>query len=258
MTWDADRLAADLLGAVDRGEIVAHYQPQIELSSGDIVAAEALCRWNHPELGMVPPDTFIPIAENNGAIDGIGAFMAETACDWLGTHTMREQPIEISVNVSAIQLAEPDFYEKLATTIDASGVDPNLLTIEITESLRFDTEAVSKRLSYLLSIGVGVSIDDFGTGYASVDQLLDLPATELKIDQSLVQDTSPASSVLMTAVVSLVHRRGARVIAEGVETDEQLARVREAGFDRAQGYLFAAPMPAGEFEQLLASQRESA
>lgn len=255
MTWDAQRLGSDLVGAVDRGEIVAHYQPQVELSSGAIVAAEALCRWNHPELGMVPPETFIPIAEANGSIDRIGAFMAEAACDWLSSHAMREQPIEISVNVSAIQLAEPDFYDALATTIDASGVDPSLLTIEITESLRFDTEAVSKRLGYLMSIGVGVSIDDFGTGYASVDQLLDLPATELKIDQSLVQDPSPTSAVLMTAVVSLVHRRGARVIAEGVETEAQLTRVRDAGFDRAQGYLFARPMPSEEFERLLDAQR---
>jgi EAL domain-containing protein (putative c-di-GMP-specific phosphodiesterase class I) len=161
-------------------------------------------------------------------------------------------PLEVSVNVSPIQLAAPDFFDLLLDNLEHLGLPPQTLTIEITESLPIiDLPMVIERLGSLRDLGLGVSIDDFGTGYSSIGQLQSLPATELKIDQSLVQDDSQATKELMGAVVGVVRARGIRIVAEGVETSDQLARVQELGCHRAQGFLFSQPITRDEIEPLL-------
>jgi len=244
---------SDLHGAVGRGEIVPYFQPQLDLTSRETVAVEVLCRWFHPVHGLVSPAEFIPVAEANGAILEIGKFMLEETCraaaEWHGAGL----PLEVSVNVSPIQLAQPDFFDILLDNLEHLELPPQTLTIEITESLPIaNLPFVVDRLASLRDLGLGVSIDDFGTGYSSIAQLQSLPATELKIDQSLVQDDSVDTQELVSAVVGVVRTRGIRIVAEGVETDEQLARVVELGCDRAQGYLFSPPVSRSEIDELLA------
>jgi EAL domain-containing protein (putative c-di-GMP-specific phosphodiesterase class I) len=247
-----DRLIADLSGAVGRGEIVAYYQPQIDLRTGAIVAVESLARWLHPELGMQSPLVFIPIAEEFGQIDEIGEFMIGEACRCARDLAARGVRIEVSVNVSALQFARTAFFDYLAATIEECALARDSLTPEITES-RFiaNRPEVAKRLARLRDEGVGISIDDFGIGHSSVEQVLALPANELKIDRTIVQDAH--SGDLLTTIVLLAQDRGLRTVAEGVETEDQLDRVRDRGCDRAQGYLIGKPMPLSELEALLAS-----
>jgi EAL domain-containing protein (putative c-di-GMP-specific phosphodiesterase class I) len=247
-----DRLVSDLAGAVGRGEIVAHYQPQIDIASGRIVAVESLSRWIHPELGMQSPLVFIPIAEEFGFIDELGDFMVREACQLAAEFRDREMPIEVAVNVSAIQLASTSFFKRLEKLISELHLAPGSINLEITES-RFiaNRPQVSKRLGHMRDLGVGVSIDDFGVGHSSVEQVLALPANELKIDRMIVQDESATNGALLATIVRLVSDRGLRTVAEGVETEEQLERVRQLGCDRAQGYLIGKPMPKEELNDLL-------
>jgi len=249
-----DRLVSDLRGAVDRGEIVAFYQPQIDVGTGAIVGVETLARWFHPELGLQSPLTFIPIAEEFGMIDDLGSFMIDDACAYATELARRGISIDIAVNVSALQLAAPHFFKNLEDCLDEAQLRPGALTLEITES-RFivNRPAVAERLKKLRDRGVSVSIDDFGVGHSSVEQVLALPANELKIDRTVVQDESATNGMLMATIVKLVSERGLRTVAEGVETEEQLQRVRELGCDRAQGFLIGQPMPRADFELLLAS-----
>lgn len=253
---DDDRLVADLRGAVARGEIVAFYQPQIEVASGRIVAVESLARWFHPELDVVSPIVFIPIAEEFGLIDEIGAFMIEEACEFASELAERGIELDIAVNVSALQLAAPQFFLALKDRLAKTRLRTGALTLEITES-RFITNrpAVSQRLQELRDLGVSVSIDDFGVGHSSVEQVLALPANELKIDRTVVQDDTATNGVLMATIVGLVRDRGLRTVAEGVETPAQLQRVRDLGCDRAQGFFIGEPMSRSDLEQRLATGR---
>jgi EAL domain-containing protein (putative c-di-GMP-specific phosphodiesterase class I) len=245
-----DRLAADLVGAVGRGEIVAYYQPQLDVATEQVVAFESLSRWLHPELGLQSPLDYIPLAEELGLIDEIGAFMMEDGCRCAADLGRRDIPIDVSVNVSAVQLATPQFIDQLEQTLEQTPLRPGALTMEITESrLIANRPKVAGRLDALRELGIGISIDDFGVGHSSVEQLLGLPATELKIDRTIVQDAT--SNLLMGTIVGLVRDRGLRVVAEGIETIEQLDRVRALGCDRAQGYLIGRPMPRAEFENFL-------
>jgi EAL domain-containing protein (putative c-di-GMP-specific phosphodiesterase class I) len=251
---DRERLAADLRGAVDRGEIIAYYQPQFAVDTRRIVSAEALSRWLHPELGVILPGDFIPIAEEHGLIGDIGDHMIGLGCrsaaDWLH----KGDSIEVAVNVSAIQLRDAGFADRLVGAIQTAGLDPQLLTIEVTESTAIiDVSSVAERLDWLRSVGVTISVDDFGTGHSSVERVIDLRAKELKIDQGLVQDDSTGARILLGAVVAFAHDKGLRVVAEGVETEDQLDRVRELRCDRAQGYLLGRPVPRAEFDRLLAA-----
>lgn len=248
----SDLLTA-LSGAVERGEISAWFQPQLDLATGTIVAAEALCRWTHSEFGSVPPSLFIPLAEQYGIIHEIGLFMlqqgAAAAAEWARNH----RPIEVSVNVSAAQLATPTLTEQLAIELERLALPPQAITIEITESLPVpDITTVAPRLAELRDLGLGVAIDDFGTGHSSLTQLRKLPATELKIDRSLIVDNSPNTTTLLRNVIDDVHEAGLRVVAEGVETAAQLERARELSCDRAQGYFISRPVPKQQFELMLA------
>ncbi|MET0975477.1 MAG: EAL domain-containing protein [Leifsonia sp.] len=251
----SDRVARDLEAAVERGEIVAHYQPQIDTASGRVVAVEALCRWLHPELGQIRPEVFIPIAEETGSIHEIGRYMIEDGCTLAAEWEGAGRPVEVAVNVSALQLA-PDFFDHLRQSID-DRIEPAHLTVEITESrVIADVPAVARQLSRIRDLGVGISIDDFGTGHSTVDQLIGLPATELKIDRSIVQEESAMADRMLEALIGLVHQRGLRVVAEGVETARQLDRVRHFRCDRAQGYFIAQPMPREELARFISSRSD--
>lgn len=242
----------DLHGAVGRGEIVPFFQPQVDLSTRHTVAVEVLCRWFHPQFGLVSPIDFIPVAEANGAILEIGKFMLEETCRAAAEWHDLGSPLGVSVNVSPIQLAQPNFFELLLKNLHRLQLPPQTLTIEITESLPIaNLPMVIDRLGSLRDLGLGVSIDDFGTGYSSIAQLQSLPATELKIDQTLVQDNSDETKQLVSAVVGVVRARGIRVVAEGVETEAQLERVLEFGCDRAQGFLFSSPLARVGVDSLL-------
>jgi len=244
-------LATALRGAVARHELAAWFQPQIDLATGRIVSVEALCRWTHPELGAIEPSVFIPLAEELGLIDEIGQFMIEEGCAAAEKWSRLAHPIEVSVNVSPAQLVTSTFTDRLAVELRRLNLAPGSLTVEITESLRIeDLPVVVQRLDQLRELGLGVSLDDFGIGHSSMTQLRRLHATELKIDRSLIADDSETVTAMLRSVVDTVHEAGLLVVAEGIETAEQLERVRELGCDRAQGYLLARPMPKPAVELL--------
>jgi diguanylate cyclase (GGDEF)-like protein len=237
------RLETDLRGAAGRGELLVQYQPQIDLANGNIVGIEALVRWAHPELGIISPASFIPIAEESGLIREIGTHVLQEA-----THTGAKWhaagfPVEMAVNVSVAQLSAPDYLSQVKGTLHQTGFPATSLTIEITESQVLTDHAVlGTVLRELRELGAGLSIDDFGTGYSSLTQLQRMPVTEVKIDRSFTTE-SPSSDVspFVAGIVALGHGLSLRVIAEGVETEEQLEAVRGAGCDRAQGYLLGRP-----------------
>jgi EAL domain-containing protein (putative c-di-GMP-specific phosphodiesterase class I) len=245
-------LASDLTGAVTRGEIAAVFQPQIDMRTGVIVAVEALARWNHPQLGSIAPTTFIPIAEEHQLIAEIGDFMLDEGCRCAEVWNASGARIEVAVNVSPAQLLTTDFLDRIRTNLTRRHLSAGSLTIEITESLPVTEEpAVLRLLDELGDLGLGISVDDFGTGYASVERLLSLPATELKLDQSLVQVAgSPPPYVV--AAIRVAHENGLRVVAEGIENEEQFVRARDLGCDRAQGYLFSRPASEEEIGRVLA------
>lgn len=244
-------IGSELHGAVDRGEILAWFQPQVDVETGRIAAVEALARWQHPVRGMVSPLVFIPAAEDTGAIHEIGAFMLREGCRHAARWRDRGFKLDVSVNVSAIQLAKPGVFAQLHDLLDTFALPEGVLTIEITESqLIADLKDVATRLAHLKSFGLGIALDDFGTGYSSLAQLQDLPITELKIDRSLIQAQSVGGELIALAV-ALLQERGVRVVAEGVETEEQFERVRHMRCDRAQGYLFGRPMPVGKVDEML-------
>lgn len=247
-----ERLAHDLRGASERGEIVAYFQPQLDLATNRIVAAEALARWHHPELGIISPSIFIPIAEETSIIHVLGRHMLDEVIETAAAWRAAGIDLEVSVNVSAHQLSSPEFFNRLDGHLRTFRLAPGAVTIEITESQPIlETSALAHRLGELRAQGLGISIDDYGVGYSSLQQLDRMPATELKLDMSLVQDDRVESRALMTAVVELAHWRGLRVVAEGIETSEQLARVRELECERAQGYLLGMPMTRAELEDLV-------
>lgn len=244
-------IASDLRGAVERNEIVAWFQPQIDVETGRIVAVEALARWDHPTRGLVSPAMFIPTAEDTGAIHEIGAFMLHEGCRQAARWRDEGLELDVSVNVSAVQLSRPGVFEQLHDLLQTFALPKGRLTIEITESqLIADLSEVAARLARLQSYGLGVSLDDFGTGHSSLVQLQDLPITELKIDRSLIQQLTVGGALIGVAV-ALLQERGVRVVAEGVETEEQFDRVRDLRCDRAQGYLFGRPMPVDRVDDAL-------
>ncbi|MGT2425590.1 putative bifunctional diguanylate cyclase/phosphodiesterase [Amnibacterium kyonggiense] len=236
------QLDTDLHGAVERGELVAHFQPIYETQSCALAAFEVLARWTHPTLGAVPPDAFIAIAEDNGLIHDIGTHMLRAARSFLeGAHEWRPA---LYVNVSTEQLARAGFAEHVA---DVFSGDPSMLsrlTLEITEtSLIVDRGRVTAELAALRGLGVGLAVDDFGSGYSSLLQLQELPVTELKIDRALVQHDGAVGHAVLQAVVQLASGLGLTVVAEGIEQIAQLQLMQRLGCDRVQGYLFSPAVP---------------
>jgi EAL domain-containing protein (putative c-di-GMP-specific phosphodiesterase class I) len=253
------RIESALRNALERNEFVLHYQPQVDLKTGQIVGMEALIRWKHPELGMVPPGRFIGIAEETGLIVQIGAWVMRTACAqnkaWQDAGLGR---LRVAVNLSARQFGAADLVASLESVLADTMLDPDCLEIELTESLFMSevTPAVDL-LHRMKSLGVNLSIDDFGTGYSSLSYLSRFPIDVLKIDRSFVADiTSDANdAAIVTSIIALAHNLKLAVIAEGVETLEQLDYLRSHGCDEMQGYFFSKPLAAEEFEQLLVQRK---
>jgi len=255
-------LQGQLRLAVEREEFVLHYQPQVDLCSGRIVGVEALIRWNHPELGLVPPGQFIGLAEETGLIVPIGAWVIRTACAqskaWerqgLGSFRM-------AVNVSVRQFAQPDLVEYIAAVLAETGLEPQSLEIELTESLVMnDVDRSIDILQRLKAIGLQMSIDDFGTGYSSLAYLKRFPIDLLKIDQAFVRDieTSSDDAAIVKTIISMAHSLGIRVIAEGVETEAQCNFLRLNMCDEIQGYFFSRPVDAARIGELLAQDQRLA
>ncbi|WP_347060746.1 sensor domain-containing phosphodiesterase [Blastococcus sp. HT6-30] len=255
------RLETDLHGAVARGEIVVHLQPQVELPGGRIVAVEALARWDHPTLGPVGPDVFVPVAEASGQITTIGEHVLHEACRTVAGWRADGLELEVAVNVSAVQLTDPDFAGSVLRVLTATGLPPASLTLEVTESQVLSEVATRHgHLELLRALGIGISIDDFGTGYSSLAQLQRLPVTELKIDRSFTSQLSDAAppSPLVAGIVGLAHGLGLRVVAEGVETCAQSAALQGMTCDRAQGYRFGGPAPPSVVRDLLLARNGAA
>jgi diguanylate cyclase (GGDEF)-like protein/PAS domain S-box-containing protein len=247
------RMRNGLRKALAREEFVLHYQPQIDIASGALIGAEALIRWNHPEMGMVPPGRFIPIAEDSGLIVPIGEWVLYEACRqaaaWgkAGVHGLM-----IAVNLSAVQFRRGEIEQSVIRALEGSGLDPALLELELTESILItDSENVLATVQRLKRLGVKLSIDDFGTGYSSLSYLKRFQVDKLKIDQSFVRDlvTDAEDAAIVRAIIQMAGSLGLTTIAEGVETNEILGLLSDFGCDEAQGYYFARPMPA---EELLA------
>ena len=247
-------LAIDLEGAIARGEMLAHFQPQIDVNTGRIVAVEALARWIHPALGFVSPEVFISLAEDHGLISEIGNFMMDEGARCAAEWNSGDYRVDVAVNVSPRQLVTLDFLDHLQADLTLHSIPAENLIIEITESLPvIDVPEVNTRLLELRALGLGISVDDFGTGHTSIEQLHTLPLTEVKIDQSLVRGIDNTRE-LIEEVIEVAHERDMRVVAEGVETEEHFAFVRELGCDRAQGYYFGRPMEEADITRLLAAR----
>jgi diguanylate cyclase (GGDEF)-like protein len=247
-------LEKDLRGAARRGELEMHYQPVVDLANSEPVGFEALMRWKHPVRGMVPPMRFIPIAEQTGLIDVLGAWALEQAC-----RDAMQWPdhITVAVNVSPLQFRQPvGLINAVKAAIERSGIGPNRLTIEVTESLLIENqEQTLETIRTIRQLGVRFSLDDFGTGYSSLSYLSRYPFAQVKIDRSFViaLDESSASRAIVESVCLLARKLGMQTVVEGVETELQRQIICELGADRAQGYLFGRPQPAIVTKQLIRS-----
>lgn len=249
------KLESALRRAVERNELLLHYQPQVDLATGRIIGAEALLRWQHPELGMVPPGHFISLAEDTGLIVPIGAWVIRTACAqarrWLnsGSGDMR-----IAVNLSARQFNQPELVDMIASIVEQTELPAHCLEIELTETLVMtDVGRNVEVLNKLRELGIKLAIDDFGTGYSSLSYLKRFPIDMLKIDQSFVKELcqNANDAAIASAIISMAHSMGMKVIAEGVETEEQCEFLAQQGCDEIQGYLFSRPLASNDFESLL-------
>jgi diguanylate cyclase (GGDEF)-like protein len=250
-------LAQDLAGAADAGQLTVHYQPTVRLADGRTTGFEALVRWNHPERGLVPPVEFIPLAEETGAITGIGRWVLDQAVrQGAAWSTETGMPLRMAVNLSPRQFQDGDVVADVVAALDASGFPAAQLTLEVTEGVLVrDVEAVVAQLEALRALGIRIAIDDFGTGFSGLSYLRHLPADILKIDRSFVMDlpTGRSATTLITSIVELARTLGLDVVAEGVETEDQRRALTELDCGSAQGYLFARPEPAAEAGARLAA-----
>ncbi len=244
--------------AIEFGELHVEYQPKVDVASGAIRGAEALVRWTHPEFGLVPPVDFIPLAEHVGMIVPIGEWVLRESCRQMAAwHALGYVDLRIAVNVSIRQLQAPDFAATVARALADTGLEPGALVVELTENMIMDdAEASLAQLRRLKALGLALSIDDFGTGYSSLGYLQRFPIDQLKIDRSFIMaiDSPERPVPIVKAVISLAHDLGLSVVAEGVETRDQLARLKALRCEEYQGYLYSRPVPAGAFEALLAGE----
>ena len=244
-------IATELDGALERGEFRLQYQPIINVETSQVCCCEALLRWQHPQRGPIPPDQFIPLAEATGSIVPVGAWVLREACMEAASWPSH---VRVAVNVSAVQLQKPGLAEAVLTALGQSGLPPNRLEIEITESVLLDDiPAVLDTLRGLRAIGVRFSLDDFGTGYCSLAYLRSLTFNKIKIDRSFTNDMpkDPYARAVMRAIVRLGNSLGLTTTAEGVETADQMTLIRAEGCAEAQGYLFSRPKAANEIRNFL-------
>jgi EAL domain-containing protein (putative c-di-GMP-specific phosphodiesterase class I) len=248
-----------LSGAIERGDLELHYQPIRHAVNGELTAAEALLRWVDAEMGPIGPDEFIPIAENGGMIGKIGAWVLSEACKQARAWQDAGHPsIRISVNVSANQLRDERWVKTVAETILETGLSPGCLELELTETTIIQDDPVTlTMLTQLSDLGVGIVLDDFGTGFSSLSHLRRLPISRVKIDRSFVSEISEEGdgAALVAAIVTLAHSLRLEVVAEGVETEEQVVFLRQSHCDELQGYLISGAVPPAEFEHILTAAK---
>jgi EAL domain-containing protein (putative c-di-GMP-specific phosphodiesterase class I) len=243
-------LENSLRPALDKKELFLMYQPQIDMTTGKVFGLEALLRWQHPELGLVPPDRFIRIAENSGLILPIGEWVLRTACSQ--TRKWQEEGLPdaiVAVNVSAIQFRQEGFCELIRRVLDETGLAAQYLELELTESLLLSSADMTFAvLKDLKAMGLKLAIDDFGTGYSSLSYLKHFPVSKLKIDRSFIRDvaTNPDDAAITTAIISMAKSLHLKVIAEGVENEAQMSFLRAHQCDEIQGYYFSKPLMADE------------
>jgi diguanylate cyclase (GGDEF)-like protein/PAS domain S-box-containing protein len=248
-------LENNLRHALDRNEFRVYYQPRIEVASGRIIGCEALIRWDCPGKGIVPPDSFISIAEETGLIIPIGEWILQEACRQNSAWQQAGLPlINVSVNLSPIQFRHAGLVQSVADALQQAALDPAYLELELTESfVMHDAERINVAMQSLKALGVDIAVDDFGTGYSSLSYLKRFPVDRLKVDKSFVRDidTDPDDAAIVRAIITLGHALGLKVVAEGVETQAHLDYLKQHGCDELQGYFFSRPVPAAEMEALL-------
>lgn len=257
-TLDRLLMESNLRRALDNGEFLLHYQPLVCLRSGRVLGVEALIRWAHPDLGLIMPDRFIPVAEDTGLINPIGDWVLAEACRQAQAwQEVGVGPLVVAVNVSPMQFRQAGFVAAVAGALAASGLDASLIELELTErTVMHDAEVNLGTLSALHRMGVELSLDDFGTGYSSLAYLKRFPVGKLKIDRSFVRDleTDADDQAIASTIVSMGRSLRLKVLAEGVENAAQLQQLRNMACDMAQGYLFSRPVPADEMLALLQTQ----
>jgi diguanylate cyclase (GGDEF)-like protein len=254
-------LETELRAALDNNEFVLHYQPKIDMRTGRIIGLEALVRWQHPQRGLVMPAEFIPFAEETGLIVPLGRWVLHQACFQNRAWQRRGiRDLTVAVNISGVQFQQPNFVESVSYALAASNLAPRYLELEITETVVMqNASVVIGMLEQLHRMGVSLSIDDFGTGYSSLNYLKRFPIHKLKIDQSFIRDISVDSddAAIVNAIIALAHSLRLRVVAEGVEHEEQLNFLRVLGNDEYQGFLHSKPLPAKELDALLLAHAET-
>jgi diguanylate cyclase len=257
----SDRLAlqSSLRHALERQELLLYYQPQVSLKTGQIIGAEALVRWQHPDRGLISPDKFIPIAEETGLIVPIGEWVLKTACQqtkiWQNAGFSH---LRISVNLSSRQFSQIDLRHQLVAILMETGLDPKYIELELTESmLVHNTEVAIRRLNALKSLGVEIAIDDFGTGYSSLSYLQQFPFDILKIDRCFIHNImdNPNNAAITKAIIEMAKTLNLKLMVEGVETEAELSFVCQNQCDGMQGYLFSRPLPSHDFAQLLKNNK---
>jgi diguanylate cyclase (GGDEF)-like protein len=257
-------MKADLQRAVDNAEFVLHYQPVIKLATDEIEGLEALVRWRHPVRGLVQPLDFIPLAEETGLIVPIGAWVLREACSQareLHDRHPGRSPVHVAVNLSARQLQRHEIVDEIAVTLSETGLEPNHLVLEITESIMMQDMSLSiQRLTELKELGVQLAVDDFGTGYSSLNYIRRFPVDILKVDKSFVDGVNEVGeeSALTAAIIELAGILKLRPVAEGIERADQLAKLLELGCELGQGYYFSKPVPIEEIDELLLTRAELA
>jgi EAL domain-containing protein (putative c-di-GMP-specific phosphodiesterase class I) len=254
---DQHNLEQDLRAALNSDSLELAFQPIVQATDGLLTGVEALLRWRHPLLGPIPPVTAIRVAEISGLIVDIGDWVLSRSCQERG-RLLRDhpaQPLDLAVNVSARQLLSRGFVQSVASILDATGMDPAALVLEVTEGIFLDDgERAMTVLADLKGLGLRLALDDFGTGYSSLNYLRRFPVDIVKIDQSFVADIGrdPATAAIVSALTHLTHALGMTVTAEGVETEEQRAQLASLGCELAQGFLFSAPVPAAQLSSYMA------
>ena len=251
-------LESELRKAIERGELVLHYQPKVSVETRTIVGAEALVRWQHPSRGLLPPATFIEVAEETGLIVPLGEWVLREACNQVMSWTEKGlRPVPVAVNLSSAQFHLDDLLARIILILNETAMDTDFLAIEVTESVIMrDARQASELLSRLNELGVQVAIDDFGTGYSSLSSLKDLPVHNLKIDRAFIEDLaeSPKDVAVTRAIIAIGHGLGLTVVAEGVESEEQFAILREEKCDEIQGFLISPPVPGDQFTSWLSDR----
>jgi EAL domain-containing protein (putative c-di-GMP-specific phosphodiesterase class I)/ActR/RegA family two-component response regulator len=236
-------------------EFEVYYQPIVNINSGQIIAAESLLRWQSPELGLVTPTEFIPLAESTGLIVPLDRWVVRSVCQQIKTwHDAGVPYLKVTVNLSVMEFNQPDFLQKIVEFLEINNLEPHYLEIELTESMIMqDVNSAIATMNDLQSLGVSIAIDDFGTGYSSLIYLKNLPVNTLKIDRYFIHNVANDSqkSAITKALIEMAHNLDMQVIAEGVETEAELSFLRQNNCDAMQGFLFSRPLPAAEFENFL-------